>query len=119
MVDALCLILPPAGGDELQGIKRGIVEQCDAVVINKVQSIYYVSKILTIFLTPLYHSNLFKNMNILMVALSHFNWHQTQLDYGFPPPCNQNFRRSKHSNFLLIKTCVLICENCRKEENHK
>jgi len=35
MVDALCLILPPAGGDELQGIKRGIVEQCDAVVINK------------------------------------------------------------------------------------
>ena len=35
MVDALCLILPPAGGDELQGIKRGIIEQCDAVVINK------------------------------------------------------------------------------------
>ena len=35
MVDALCLILPPAGGDELQGIKRGIIEQCDAVVVNK------------------------------------------------------------------------------------
>lgn len=35
MVDALCLILPPAAGDELQGIKRGIVEQCDLVMINK------------------------------------------------------------------------------------
>ena len=29
MVDMLCLLLPPAGGDELQGIKRGIVEQSD------------------------------------------------------------------------------------------
>ena len=35
MVDALCLLLPPAGGDELQGIKRGIIEQCDLVCINK------------------------------------------------------------------------------------
>ena len=35
MVDSLCLILPPAGGDELQGIKRGIIEQCDMVFINK------------------------------------------------------------------------------------
>ena len=35
MVDVLCLILPPAGGDELQGIKRGIIEQCDMVLINK------------------------------------------------------------------------------------
>lgn len=35
MVDALCLILSPGGGDELQGIKRGIIEQCDLVLINK------------------------------------------------------------------------------------
>ncbi|XP_023329580.1 methylmalonic aciduria type A protein, mitochondrial isoform X2 [Eurytemora carolleeae] len=32
MVDMLCLLLPPAGGDELQGIKRGIVEQSDLLV---------------------------------------------------------------------------------------
>ena len=31
MVDMLCLLLPPAGGDELQGIKRGIVEQSDLI----------------------------------------------------------------------------------------
>ena len=31
MVDCLCLLLPPAGGDELQGIKRGIVEQSDVI----------------------------------------------------------------------------------------
>ena len=35
MVDAFCLLLPPASGDELQGIKRGIVEQSDIVLINK------------------------------------------------------------------------------------
>lgn len=35
MVDAFLLILPPAGGDELQGIKRGIVEQSDLIVVNK------------------------------------------------------------------------------------
>jgi putative protein kinase ArgK-like GTPase of G3E family len=26
---------PPAGGDELQGVKKGIVEVADAVVVNK------------------------------------------------------------------------------------
>ena len=33
MVDMLCLLLPPAGGDELQGIKRGIVEQSDLICV--------------------------------------------------------------------------------------
>jgi len=35
MVDCFCLLLPPAGGDELQGIKRGIVEQSDLIIVNK------------------------------------------------------------------------------------
>eukprot|EP00049_Salpingoeca_infusionum_P016046 m.321485 g.321485 ORF g.321485 m.321485 type:complete len:376 (-) comp15998_c0_seq2:2368-3495(-) len=35
MVDLFMLLLPPAGGDELQGIKRGIMELADIVVINK------------------------------------------------------------------------------------
>ena len=35
MVDCFCLILAPGGGDELQGIKRGIVELADVVVVNK------------------------------------------------------------------------------------
>lgn len=35
MVDLFVLILPPAGGDELQGIKKGIVEVADLIVINK------------------------------------------------------------------------------------
>lgn len=35
MVDAFCLLLPPASGDELQGIKRGIVEMTDLILINK------------------------------------------------------------------------------------
>ena len=34
-VDMFVLILPPAGGDELQGIKRGIVELADLVLVNK------------------------------------------------------------------------------------
>ncbi|VDP84134.1 unnamed protein product [Echinostoma caproni] len=35
MVDIFILIIPPAGGDELQGIKRGIVEVADIVLVNK------------------------------------------------------------------------------------
>ncbi|KAL3683285.1 hypothetical protein R1sor_001307 [Riccia sorocarpa] len=35
LVDCLLLILPPAAGDELQGIKKGVVEVADIVVINK------------------------------------------------------------------------------------
>jgi LAO/AO transport system kinase len=35
IVDMFVVILPPAGGDELQGIKRGIVELADLVLVNK------------------------------------------------------------------------------------
>lgn len=35
MVDIFCLVIPPAGGDELQGLKRGIIEQCDLILVNK------------------------------------------------------------------------------------
>ncbi len=35
IVDMFILILPPAGGDELQGIKRGIIELADLVLVNK------------------------------------------------------------------------------------
>jgi len=35
LVDIFVLILPPAAGDELQGIKRGVVELADLVLVNK------------------------------------------------------------------------------------
>lgn len=35
MVDSFLLLLAPGAGDELQGIKRGIVERADLVVVNK------------------------------------------------------------------------------------
>ncbi len=35
MVDCFLLLISPAGGDELQGIKRGIMELADIVVVNK------------------------------------------------------------------------------------
>ncbi|ODN03926.1 Methylmalonic aciduria type A protein, mitochondrial [Orchesella cincta] len=35
MVDVFILLLPPGGGDELQGIKRGIVERADIIVVTK------------------------------------------------------------------------------------
>lgn len=35
MVDFLLLLLLPGGGDELQGIKRGIIELIDMIAINK------------------------------------------------------------------------------------
>jgi LAO/AO transport system kinase len=35
MVDMFALILPPAAGDELQGLKRGVIELADLVLINK------------------------------------------------------------------------------------
>ncbi len=35
MVDLFALLLLPSGGDELQGIKKGVVEIADLVVVNK------------------------------------------------------------------------------------
>ncbi|MEQ9426832.1 MAG: methylmalonyl Co-A mutase-associated GTPase MeaB [Cyclobacteriaceae bacterium] len=35
MVDFLLLLLPPSGGDEIQGIKKGIVESADGIAITK------------------------------------------------------------------------------------
>jgi LAO/AO transport system kinase len=35
MVDCFLLLIAPGGGDELQGIKRGIMELADVVVVNK------------------------------------------------------------------------------------
>ncbi len=35
LVDLFLLIASPAGGDELQGIKRGIMELADVIVVNK------------------------------------------------------------------------------------
>jgi len=34
-VDCTVLVLPPAAGDELQGVKKGIVECADLIVVNK------------------------------------------------------------------------------------
>lgn len=35
LVDILLLVLPPAAGDELQGIKKGLFELADIILINK------------------------------------------------------------------------------------
>ncbi len=35
LVDMFVLVLPPAAGDELQGLKRGIIELADLVLVNK------------------------------------------------------------------------------------
>lgn len=35
LVDCLCLVMPPIGGDELQNIKRGITEVADIIAVNK------------------------------------------------------------------------------------
>jgi len=35
MVDLFLLLVAPGGGDELQGIKRGIMERADLVIVNK------------------------------------------------------------------------------------
>jgi len=35
MVDMFLLILPPAAGDELQGLKRGVIELADLILVNK------------------------------------------------------------------------------------
>ena len=42
MVDVFLLLLLPGGGDELQGIKRGIIEMSDILVVNKADQ--YIEK---------------------------------------------------------------------------
>ena len=36
MVDHLCLLVQPGSGDELQGIKKGVLEFVDSLVVNKI-----------------------------------------------------------------------------------
>jgi LAO/AO transport system kinase len=35
MTDVFVLLLAPAGGDELQGVKRGVMEMADLILVNK------------------------------------------------------------------------------------
>merc|ERR1711991_16098 len=35
MSDLFILLMAPAGGDELQGVKRGIMEMADMILVNK------------------------------------------------------------------------------------
>ncbi len=35
MADLFVLLMAPAGGDELQGVKRGIMEIADLILVNK------------------------------------------------------------------------------------
>jgi LAO/AO transport system kinase len=35
LVDIFVLLLPPGGGDELQGLKKGVLELADVIVVNK------------------------------------------------------------------------------------
>jgi LAO/AO transport system kinase len=39
IVDMFVLLVPPAGGDELQGLKKGIVEHSDLVIVNKADGV--------------------------------------------------------------------------------
>jgi LAO/AO transport system kinase len=43
MVDVFCLLLIGGAGDEVQGIKRGIVEMADIVVVHKADGDYITS----------------------------------------------------------------------------
>ncbi|GES98400.1 methylmalonic aciduria type A protein, mitochondrial-like [Rhizophagus clarus] len=40
MVDMFVLMVPPAGGDEIQGLKKGIVEISDLIVVNKSDGVF-------------------------------------------------------------------------------
>ncbi|CAG8470759.1 8551_t:CDS:10, partial [Funneliformis caledonium] len=40
MVDMFVLMVPPAGGDEIQGLKKGIVEISDLIIVNKADGVF-------------------------------------------------------------------------------
>jgi len=42
MCDMFVLLVAPGGGDELQGIKKGIVEVSDLIVVNKSDGVLLV-----------------------------------------------------------------------------
>ena len=43
MTDMFLLLLLPGSGDELQGIKRGIIELADLVLVNKADGVLLAS----------------------------------------------------------------------------
>lgn len=47
LVDQLILVLAPAAGDELQGIKKGITEVVDLIIVNKCDGVFKQSAELT------------------------------------------------------------------------
>ena len=42
MVDFFLVLLSPAAGDELQGIKRGVMELADGVLVHKALSLIHI-----------------------------------------------------------------------------
>ena len=63
-IDMFVLLVAPGGGDELQGMKKGIVELADLIIVNKADGhltvparmaqIEYTSALT--YLKPLYHN---------------------------------------------------------------
>ena len=41
LTDTFLLLIAPSGGDELQGVKRGVLELCDLLFINKADGALY------------------------------------------------------------------------------
>lgn len=53
-VDMFTLLVPPGGGDELQGVKKGVMEVADLVIVNKADGALatYAQAILSLSFSP-------------------------------------------------------------------
>jgi LAO/AO transport system kinase len=101
MSDVTLLLLQPGAGDDLQGIKKGIMEMADIFVVNKTDGDQKLlaektSKTFQSIL-PLFHSKL-KTMDLEILSISAIN--SFGFDYLFSK-INSFKEKSKEENFFL------------------
>lgn len=111
MVDLFLLLMLPNAGDELQGIKKGIIEVCDLMVINKAdgdmqnvakqQVAQYKSALhLVGSKVDVVTASSLQNINIDKV------WQAVEAQWGQLKKSNELTKKRQHQNILWFKTLV-------------
>jgi LAO/AO transport system kinase len=114
LTDFFILLLPPGGGDELQGLKKGILEFCDLIVINKAEDENailakktaqdYGIKGTTVEIISAFHgTNISKILDVLK--------NERKI-------CNQKKNKTKNIEFFLIQEFKQLIEDKIKSNDH-
>lgn len=114
MTDYFVLMVLPGGGDELQGIKKGIVEISDLILINKADGEHYNSALMTQkeYKTANHYSK--KQIEILLISALESKGIENVwqiIEHKTNENKNNGFFNSKRQNQLQISTEQIILDS--------